>query len=409
MAARRRTILVAGGGIAGLTAALCLARDGWRVELFEQAQGFETVGAGLQISPNAYRIIDALGQAERLKLVATGPSSIRIRSGHGGRELAQVPLGSTALDRYGAPYLVVHRADLQQVLAAAAHDDPDIDIHMGSRLEDATSHPNGVTGLSYGAGTMREHTASALIAADGVWSELRKRVFGAGDAVFSGYIAWRGLVPAASLPGSFDLGNVQLFMAADAHVVAYPVRGARYLNLVAVTKWKGEEADRPGRSWAHEANAADLTAELAKWCPEVKALVAERARWTKWPLFGAPAMPSWAQDNAALIGDAAHGMLPFAAQGAAMGIEDAAVLALRLRPALAGTAETAECLAGYSRDRMGRVERARRLALSNRTIYHLPAPLAAFRDIGMWALGGRRLLARQDWLYGWKMPEEAGA
>lgn len=397
----RRTILIAGGGIAGLAAALCLAREGWRVDLFEAAEGFETVGAGLQISPNAFRIVAELGLDEQLKLVATGPGGIRVRSGRTGSELVTIPLGESALRRYGAPYLVAHRADLQQVLAAAANDHPDIRLHMGSRLEDGALHTNGVTGLVYSRGRMQEFGGSALIAADGVWSDMRKRLVGAPAPEFSGLIAWRGLVPAAALTGSQDFENVQLFLAPNAHAVAYPVRGGRYLNLVAITKHPAGE-EQPGRGWAHEANPGELAKALEGWCDEVQNLVAHRTRWTKWPLFAAARIESWAFGNLALIGDAAHAMLPFAAQGAAMAIEDAAVLARAMRPALAGTASVEACLADYSNRRMGRVEKARRLAVANRRIYHLPEMLVPFRDIGMWALGGRRLLARQDWLYGWR-------
>jgi len=397
----RRTILIAGGGIAGLAAALCLAREGWRVDLFEGAEGFETVGAGLQISPNAFRIIAELGLDQQLKLVATGPGGIRVRSGKTGAELVTIPLGGHAFQRYGAPYLVVHRADLQQVLAAAANDHPDIKLHMGSRLEDGALHPNGATGLVYSRGRMQEFSGSALIAADGVWSDIRKRLVGAPGPEFSGLTAWRGLVPAAALSGSQDFENVQLFLAANAHAVAYPVRGGRYLNLVAITRHPRRE-EPPGRGWAHEANPGELTKMLDGWCDEVQSLVAHRTRWTKWPLFSAPALQSWAFGNLALIGDAAHAMLPFAAQGAAMAIEDAAVLARTMRPALAGTASVETCLADYSKRRMERVERARRLAVANQRIYHLPELLTRFRDLGMWALGGKRLLARQDWLYGWR-------
>jgi salicylate hydroxylase len=204
------------------------------------------------------------------------------------------------------------------------------------------------------------------------------------------------------MPGSQDLENVQLWLSPNAHAVSYPVRGGRYLNLVAITPWKQAKGDAPPREWAGEVEAEELAERLKGWDRSVLALVASRVRWTRWPLFSAPGLPSWANGPLALAGDAAHAMLPFAAQGAAMAIEDAAVLARLLDETLAGGGTAQEGLARYSAARKARVARAARLAIANRFIYHLPRPLDLARDIGMMALGPERLLARQDWLYGWK-------
>jgi salicylate hydroxylase len=396
-----RTVLIAGGGIAGLAAGLCLSKRGFRAEIFEKAASFETVGAGLQISPNAFRILEEIGVARTIKPLATGPTAIRIMSARTAWQIAQVPLGDTAIKRYGAPYLVIHRADLQAALAGAAADDPDIVMHMGTRIEDVTVHAHGVTALAYQGGAITERHGKALVAADGVWSRLRQTWFDGGDARYSGLAAWRGLIPTEGMPGSQDLENVQLWLAPNAHAVSYPVRGGRYLNLVAITPWKPAKGDAPSREWATEVEAAELAERLKGWDRSILALVASRVRWTRWPLFSAPRLSHWSKGPLALAGDAAHAMLPFAAQGAAMAIEDAAVLARLLDQTLSRGGSAEEALAKYDSVRRARVARAARLANANRFIYHLPRPLDLARDIGMIALGPEGLLARQDWLYGW--------
>ncbi len=402
MTMAKRTVIVAGGGIAGLCAALCLADKGFRVDLFEQAEGFDAVGAGLQISPNAFRILEQIGVAGAVKATATGPNAIRIMSATSGKQIAQVPLGAEAIERYGAPYLVTHRADLQVALAGAAHANPDISLHMGSRIEDVAVHANGVTALSYQNGHLEEFQGLALVAADGVWSKLRSRHFTDQPAKFSGYLAWRGLVLADQLPGSQDLENVQLWLAPKAHAVSYPVRGGRYLNIVAITPFDSREQEIPGPGWAHDADANELIDTLEWWNPAFLELLRYRTRWTKWPLFGAPFLKSWVNGPVALIGDAAHAMLPFAAQGAAMAIEDAAVLANCLEKTLDGNLDIGMAMEDYQLQRRSRVAQTWRLAMVNRAIYHLPPPFNFARNLAMAALGGKRLLARQDWLYDWQ-------
>lgn len=395
-----RTVTVAGGGIAGFATALCLADKGFRVDIIEKAEALESVGAGLQISPNAFHVIDRLGLGRTLKAVATAPLAIRIMNASSGRQVASIPLGETAIARYGAPYLAAHRADLLQVLAGAAAEHPDIAIHMGKRVEDAAPHVNGVTSLVYENGALEEFQGQALVAADGVWSQLRKRHFDAPDAAYTGMVAWRGLLPMDILPASQDRENVQLWLATNAHAVSYPVRQGRYLNFVAITSMPaGLEGPRQG--WADAANAEALVGQLANWHSSVVEILSHRARWTKWPLFAVPPLVSWSNRSIALCGDAAHAMLPFSAQGAAMAIEDAYVLAECL--AGAKRSEVPAALELYGRIRRNRVAKAAKLARANRAIYHLEQPFAAARDMVMNAMGGERLLARQDWLYGWML------
>jgi salicylate hydroxylase len=398
----RRTVAVAGGGITGLAAALCLARAGFAVDLFEQAEGFDTIGAGLQISPNAASVLEQLGLLDRLKMAAVAPGAIRVMSGISGRDIARVSLGAMALERYGLPYLVAHRADLQQTLAMACADHPDIRLHMGCRVEDAATHDNGVTLLAKRGDRIVEQAARALIAADGVWSRLRATPFGLPKAVYSGQTAWRALISADQLPGVHDMENTQLWLAPRAHVLTYPVRTSRHLNVVVIL-----DASEPPQGWATPGRVEEMRAALAGWNPLFMGLLDLQARWTRWPLFGQPDTPRWTLGNMALAGDAAHAMTPYAAQGAAMGLEDAWVLARCLAKARDEGSSTSEALLAYEKSRRDRVERAARLARTNKAIYHLPQPAAFARDAGMYLLGGERLLARQDWLYSWRAEENA--
>ena len=396
MKRKSRTVLVGGGGITGLSTALLASRAGFRVELFEQAEGFETIGAGLQLSPNALSVLERLDLARRVKAVATAPSAIRIMSARSGRQIVSIPLGSYATERYGRPYLVVHRADLQQVLASACAEDPDIHLNMESRLEDAVKHANGVTALVRQGAQMNEFIGLALVGADGVRSRLRDMHFEAGPPVYSGLTAWRGLISAEQLSGSQEMEATQLWLSANAHAITYPVRSGRYLNVVVILR-----APLPELSTSEASAARELKTALSNWAPAFTALFDHSTRWTRWPLFAAPRLKSWVDGPIALAGDAAHAMLPFAAQGAAMGIEDAAVLADCLAEAKGDGSKVGESLLRYEKLRRGRVARAQRLAVTNRMLYHLPSPMSQARDLGMQILGGKRLLARQGWLYRW--------
>jgi salicylate hydroxylase len=397
----RRTILINGGGIAGLTTALCLAAAGFRVDLFERAPGFDATGAGLQISPNALHVLDRLGLTKSIKNIATGPSAIRIMSGTSGRQIVDIPLGASAIRRYGLPYLVAHRADLQQVLSRAVYDNPDITLHLNSQIVEMAEHANGVTALVYSRGQINEYHGIALIAADGVWSSLRTRLFELAPARYSGSIAWRALIAAEQLPGVRDLENTQLWLASKAHAVTYPVRGGRYLNVVIVTN-QAERQNTIDVNWTCGATADEVKTELKGWHPDFLSLFAYRARWTCWPLFHMPKTRNLVKGRAALVGDAAHAMLPYAAQGAAMAIEDAATLAHCLINMDKSKTGVHDALLAYQKARIPRINRAARLTSANRSIYHLSQPLALARNMAMIALGGQRLLRRNDWLYHWR-------
>lgn len=385
-----RTVVVAGGGIAGLTTALALAQRGFSVSLAERTTAFTEVGAGLQISPNAYRVLAGLGLDADLANVMTFPESVDLH-GASGTRLARVPLGGQATARWGAPYGVLHRADLIAVLARAALASPAITVHTGMRALRAAPGPAGMR-LETSGGPL---DGEAVIAADGVWSQLRNGLSGAATARQTGRIAYRTTVPAEALPaGLVDL-RVHAHMFPDAHVIRYPISGGRQINIVVVTAspWFVED-------WSSPASLDEVNTLARTFDSDLQRLLAGATGWTRWPLAGVPADAVWNDAGLALIGDAAHATLPFAAQGAAMAIEDAAVLAHHL----AAGRSVPGALAAYAAARRPRAQRIQALSEKNGQIYHMGALTALARDTALRLMSEDALMRRLDWLYGWRPP-----
>lgn len=396
-----RTICIAGAGIGGLTAALALANKGFRVAVLEKTERLEEVGAGLQLSPNASRILIELGLGSRLAPQAVVPEAISIMSARAGGEIARLPLGEAASRAAGAPYWVIHRADLQAALLAEVAGHPDIALRLGCRFEDVTAHAKGLTVVHRKGDYRHQDLALALIGADGVWSAVRHQLFPQSQAQFAGLIAWRGTLDIRQLPREYTGARVQLWMGPGAHLVAYPISGGRQINVVAVVPgiW-----NRPG--WSSEGDVRELKSAFAtpNWPATARLMINAVDVWRKWALFAVPEGNDWTDGAVGLLGDAAHAMLPFAAQGAGMAIEDAAVLAKvfgDVRPDDA--VSVAAALKLYARQRRPRVALMQRTARSQGRIYHLTGPFALARDLSIRAMGSRRLQARQNWIYDWRV------
>ena len=394
--AESRTIVIAGAGIGGLTAALALARQGFRAAIYDSAPVLEEVGAGIQLSPNATHVLRRLGLTERLTGAIVRPDAIRIVAGSNGREIARVPLGDFAEARYRAPYWAIHRADLQAVLRDAVEGDPDIALNLGATVHDFTDHPNGITCSITRDGQVMEERGIALIGADGLWSTVRAKLRPSDKPRFAERVAWRASVPAHAVASEFRLADVHLWLGRNAHLVHYPIRGGRMINLVAIVR---EPFGQPG--WSTPGDAADLALHYpAKdWTKAARDLIAIPERWQTWSLYDRAPIGRWGRGPVTLLGDAAHPMLPFLAQGAAMAIEDAWTLAALLS---SGKDDIAAALRRYETVRRNRTARVQRAARRNRRIYHLSGPEALVRNLFMRALGGARLLERYDWLYDWR-------
>ena len=399
------TILIAGAGVGGLTAALALARKGFRVRLFDQAGKLEEAGAGIQLAPNATRILIDLGLAGRLKADIVEPAAIRLRSA-AGRDIAVMPLDA-ALESYGAPYWVVHRADLQKALAGAVAEEPRITLTLSAPVDDFTIREHGVRATVRRAGMIAvDHDGALLIGADGLWSRMRALLGDAAAPRFAGRAAFRAVVPAAQAPVSDRERVVSVWFGPGGHVVHYPMRSGATVNIVAVCggsrseNWQRETWQR--ETWSAAASRDEVLERFpaAVWAPSLRALLAAAEHWQKWALYDRAPLRSWGRGPVTLLGDAAHPMLPFLAQGAAMAIEDAAVLASELS---ASRDDGVAALRRYETARHARTARVQQAARHNDFHYHLREPAAFVRNAALRALGGRRLLARYDWIYQWRV------
>jgi 2-polyprenyl-6-methoxyphenol hydroxylase-like FAD-dependent oxidoreductase len=376
------TAVVAGAGIGGLTAALALADRGWEVTLVERRTGFSAEGAGIQLSPNASRILIDLGLGPALRRAASEPARVAIRALASGREIGAVALGAFMRERFGAPYYVVHRAELQTLLLDAVRARSTIRLMMGR---------TSIT-VENAAGARDTLEADLAVAADGLWSRLRAAGEDWRAPQYRGFAAWRATIPRTDAPAGLAGDETGLWLGRDHHVVHYPIAGGRLLNIVAV-----ERRAAPVEGWAEHGDPAELVAAFAKAAAPFRALLAAAPAWQLWSLFDLPAA-AMRRGRLALVGDAAHPVLPFLAQGGALAIEDAAVLA----GALAAAKDVAAALAGYERARLPRARRIQQAARRNGAAYHAGGVKAFMRDAVIRRLGPERMALRYAWLYGWR-------
>lgn len=375
---------------------MTLSRAGFRASVLEQSPKLEETGAGLQLSPNATRILFELGLRDRLEPFAVKPQMIRVMAGGSGREITRIPLGDVAERRYGAPFWVMHRGDLQAALEDGARDMIDIEIKLGHRFDDFATHSNGVTVQAYRGKQVVDERGAVLIGADGIWSAVGERWRAQRKPAFSRRTAWRALIPADAAPEPIRAPVVHLFLGLDAHLVAYPVKAGKLINIVGIIHDDWNES-----GWNAPGDRDEILRHFApfSWAESVRDLICIPDRWLKWALLDRATPFSGGTGPVTLIGDAAHPMLPFLAQGAGMAIEDAAVLADKLKE----HSEDPEAgLRAYEKLRRGRTARAQATARKQGSIYGRTGPEAAVRNIVMRMLGGERLLKRYDWVYNWR-------
>jgi len=388
-----KPILIAGGGIGGLAAALGCARAGWSVQLIEGAQEFGEVGAGIQMGPNVTRILHAWGLEQALRQVAAYPDMLRVRSATTGLELARLRLGEgeRAQKRYGAPYATIHRADIHKLLLQAVQQCDGVELILGQWLE---SFVDGGQAVQMRTQHGLQMQGEALIGADGLWSATRQQLLKDADPRVTGYLAYRALIPQRDLPAYLRSQQVTAWLGPDLHVVQYPVRRGQWLNVVAIVQGyvKGEVDD-----WDRATVAGELQLAMGKTCNKLQDLVCAIENWRLWVLCDRAPMAGpqeQALGNVALLGDAAHPMRPFMAQGAGMAIEDAACLQRMLAlPRLS----MAQRLQRYAQERWRRNAQVQARSIRNGQIFHAKGLLRWGRDLGM-GLFGERLLD-VPWLY----------
>lgn len=384
-----RTIVIAGGGIGGLTTALTLAREGLRVIVLEQSPEPKEFGAGIQVSPNASRILLDLGLGDALKAKWSLPESIKIFKSRTGAMLNSVPLGKAARDRYGAPYGVIHRADLLQLLHQACVLAQDVELHYGEQVDELAAHPRGVT---IQTAQNHEFTGIGLVGADGLNSMVRKRIVDDGPPQNTGFVAWRGMISARRLPDGFSGRYTGLWLDKNLHVVHYPIRKGLWVNVVAVVR-----QDSPGDGWSHQSDPEILMSKTKSLCREIRNLLGRVKNWQTWTLRDRRPAKFISDGPVALLGDAAHPVLPFTAQGGAMAIEDAEAIANAL---VETDCEVPQAFRLYENRRLTRIARVWQESRKNSWIYHLPFPLSVARDLRIKNSRPEDLLTRYDWLYG---------
>ena len=314
-------ILIAGGGIGGISAALCLAKAGQRVSVFEQAGDFSEVGAGIQLSPNCNRVLHYLGLEDELRRCAFLPEATQFRDWQSGHVVHESPLGEAIAERYGMPYYHIHRGDLLGILVEAARREPCIELHPGRAVTGFRQGGDGISLLLDGA----ERVGDLLVGADGIHSVIRAGLWGEEAPRFTGTVAWRALVPANRLPEGLVRPMASVWWGPGKHFVHYYVRGGELVNCVCVVEKEGWEVE----SWTERGEQDELKTDFAGWHDSVQTLIDQMPpnALFKWALYDRDPMPRWGQGRVTLLGDACHPTLPFMAQGAAMAIEDAAVLA----------------------------------------------------------------------------------
>ena len=385
-----KQVVIAGGGIGGLAAAVACAQQGVPVQLLERAPQLSEEGAGIQLGPNVTRILQAWGLGTALSQMAAFPGQLQARDAQTGQALGTLTLGARAQALYGAPYATLHRADLQSLLHDAALA-AGVQVLLGQKVLGWRETADGVEVSTADDASVK---ADALIGADGVWSALRQQLLGDAPARFTGHLAYRALVAQADLPAHLRSNQVTVWMGPRLHVVHYPVRGGQWLNLVAIVH--GDKPDQD-QDWDQVGHTEALMQAMGAVGRDLHERLASVPAWRQWalhdrePLNGAKQM---AQGRVALLGDAAHPMRPYLAQGAGMAIEDAQVLAQCLAH---GAGSVSARLQAYAEQRWARNARVQARAIRNGRIFHATGPVAWGRNLSMRLLGER--LMDVPWLY----------
>lgn len=392
----KQKILIAGAGLGGLTAALALLRDGHQVQVFEQASQLGEVGAGLQLSANATRVLSLLDVDEAVRAVATVATGKQVRLWNTGQSWKLFDLGQQSVAEYGHPYYTLYRPDLHGVLVDAVRTIDPQAIVLGAKC---VSFDAGAAGITLELADGRRFRGDLLVGADGVHSRIRQGLFGQDAPCFSGCMAWRGVIPAARLPERLREPIATNWVGPGGHVIHYALRRGEMVNFVGVV----ERGDWKVESWTAAGTTEECLRDFAGWNDDVQTLIRSIQQPFKWALMVREPLQQWSRGRVTLLGDACHPTLPFLAQGACMAIEDGAMLARCLR-------ETADPQQALRRYEGARVERATRIvqgSAANTKRFHNPALASAEGAVAYvereW--NEARVRERYHWLFDYKVDQ----
>jgi 3-hydroxybenzoate 6-monooxygenase len=382
------SILISGGGIGGLTAALALAKKGISSQVMEQASEFQEVGAGLQVGPNAFRVFDKLGLTKAISALVTFPESFTLMDAVTSEQIVQLPLGESFRERFGSPYGLMHRADLHRVLLEACQQSDQVTLHTNTKCVDFTDTGSGVEAKLADGRAMQ---GSALIGADGLWSKVRQTIVGDGEPRLAGHICYRAIVPIEQLPEDMRSNAMNLWVGPKMHMVLWPMRKGAFSNVTVVF-----HSDRFEEGWNTYGDPEELRERMAGMHTKVRDFVMSVTDWRMYVLRDREPVKEWSKGRATLLGDAAHPMLQYLAQGACMAMEDAVCLADEV------VRHGGNHIAAFSAYQAQRYLRTARVQLTARLyghVYHASGATADLRNDFLCSKTPAQVLESMAWIY----------
>jgi salicylate hydroxylase len=382
-------VLIVGGGIGGLTAALALARQGIPSQVIEQAAVFKEIGAGIQLGPNVFRMFEQLGLIESISALAVFPKNLIMFDSITGEEVTRISLGDAFRKKFHYPYALIHRADLHNVLLEYCRKSNLIKLDAAQKIVDLNETNGAVTAKT---ATGKDYRGAALIGADGLWSTIREFVVGDGKPKPAGHITYRAVLPTSEVPEQYRWWNMGFWAGEKVHFVLYPLRTGELYNLVAVF-----HSNRYEEGWDSYGDPAELHERFAQTCAPVRALLNKIESWRMWVLCDRPPVKEWSKGRITLLGDAAHPMLQYLAQGACMAVEDAVCLADQ---AVAADGDYAAAFRAYQAVRYLRTGRVQIMARVYGEFYHAGGVAKELRNIMLGSRTPDDAMAGMEWLYG---------
>ena len=382
-------VLIVGGGIGGLTAALALARRDIPSQVIEQAAAFKEIGAGIQLGPNVFRMFERLGLIEPISALAVFPENLVMLDSISGEEVTRIPLGDAFRRKFHYPYALIHRADLHNVLLEHCRKSNLIRLDAAQKIVDLAETSGVITAKTANG---KDYRCAALIGADGLWSTIREFVVGDGKPKPAGHIAYRAVLPTMEIPEQYRWRNMTLWAGEKVHFVLYPLRTGELYNLVAVF-----HSNRYEEGWDSFGDPAELHERFAATCAPVRMLLAKIESWRMWVLCDRPPVKDWSRGRVTLLGDAAHPMLQYLAQGACMAVEDAVCLADK---AVEMNGDYAKAFRAYQAARYLRTGRVQIMARVYGEFYHAGGVAKELRNLMLGSRTPDDAMTGLDWLYG---------